>query len=148
MKFLGVVFVLLVAACTFNGTAQMYPTNEPAAELGAFTVEYKDVGLSGAVAFATPDGEDFKGNYTTVDNSLVGNQWGSIYGLTPQSSLTLVSGGASIRPGSMLGTLDAFGSRGTSIQCEYTVNRRSRSGMGACTTSRGALYKMHFSVKR
>lgn len=142
------VTLLLSSGCTFNGVAELYPANEPAAELGAFAVEYKDVGLSGRVAFTAPDGENYTGSYTTVDNSLVGRQWGSIFALAPQTSFTQVSGGISIRPGSMLGSLDAFGSRGTSLQCDYTVNRRTRSGVGACVTSRGAMFKMHFSVTR
>ena len=145
--FLAMLF--LSSGCTFNGTANLYPANKIAEEIGFFTIEYKDVGLQGPVAFATPDGESFRGNYTTIDNSLIGQQWGTVYAALPQTSAFATSvQTASIKPGSALGRLDAYGSRGTSIECEYAVNRATRGGLGVCKTSAGALYKMHFSISR
>ena len=104
-----------------DGLAEMYPGNPKATAIGPFTVAYKDLGLQGSVSFTMPNGETFQGTYTTTDSGA---------------------------PDSLLGRLDAFGSNGTTVACEYTVNRRSRLGTGACATSQGAQYRMHFSVIR
>ncbi len=141
--------IFLSGGCTFNGTANLYPANEVAQEMGAFSIPYKDIGLQGALDFTTPDGEAFKGNYSTIDSGVSGYQWGNIYaqlGTTGGYASTATT--TTISPASLLGQLHAYGSRGTSIECEYTVNRRSRSGVGACVTNRGAMFKMHFSVTR
>ena len=144
---IALVTLLLSSGCTFNGLARMYPANPEAKALGAFTIEYKDVGKVGVVDFITPDGEAFQGSYTTIDDSVSASQWGSVFAVLDGSTLfaaapqTTTVGRASLR-----GALDAFGSRGTTVQCEYLVNRASRSGTGACMTSAGALYRMHFSV--
>ena len=77
MKRAAILAVLLLGnGCTFNGTANLYPANEVAQELGAFSILYKDIGLQGTLDFITPDGEAFHGNYTTIDSSMSGYQWG------------------------------------------------------------------------
>ncbi len=126
-----------------------YTANEVAQTLGVFSIPYKDIGLQGTLDFTTPDGEAFHGNYTTTDSSMSGYQWGNIYaqlGTTSGYSSAVTT--TTISPTSLLGQLNAYGNRGTSIECEYTVNRRTRSGVGACVTNREAMFKMHFSVTR
>lgn len=139
----------LLGACTYNGVVQLYPANDEAAGLGPFTVEYKDVGKQGRVDFSLPDGEHVSGTYTSVDNSLIGHQWGQVYAALPETSVYWVTHQTtSIRPSSMLGRLDGYGNRGTSVTCEYVVDRRTRGGLGTCLTSTGAIYQMHFSIRR
>ena len=153
-KFMKLCFVFLaviiLAGCGGPGIARLYPINDAASRVGSFAIVYQDVGLSGSVNFTTPDGERFTGSYTTIRTGSVGRSasFGHIYGLQFGRSATAYSfSRRTVSPRSLPGVLNAFGSRGTSIDCEYLIDRRTRSGTGACRTNKGAIYRMHFGLR-
>jgi hypothetical protein len=148
LKSTAIVFALGITSCasSLSATANMYPANDAASKIGAFTVPYKDVGLQGSVAFTLPTGEGFKGNYTSVDTSTVG--WGRIYALSSSGGSVTGTTAAQVSRVSIPGRLDAFGNRGTRVECEYVVNRQTRSGVGACRTNGGAVFNMHFAINQ
>jgi hypothetical protein len=123
-----------LAACT--STARLYPANDLAASTGILTLSYENTGLgSGGVTVRMPDGEVLKGEYTTVNTDstsfgtiMSGGQVSTYHGLT--------SGGGSP------GTASLIGNRGTLMDCEYIAG--DFSGTGACRTSKGGLYRLHF----
>ena len=140
----------LLTGCGGPGIAQLYPINDAASRTGAFAIDYEDVGLSGSVNFITPDGERFTGSYTTIRTGAVGRSasFGRIYGLQFGRSASAYSfSRRTVSPRSLPGVLNAYGSRGTSIDCEYLIDRRTRNGTGACRTNKGAIYRMHFGLK-
>ena len=147
----GWLLLLFLTGCGGGpGTSHLYPINEAAIRTGAFVIDYQDVGLSGSVSFTTPDGERFRGSYTTIRTGMVGHSasFGSIYELQyGNSAFASDFTTRTVSPRSLPGVLSAYGSRGTSITCEYLIDRRTRSGTGACRTSRGAIYRMHFGLK-
>ena len=62
------------------------------------------------------------------------------YGFTSSSS------SAKVVPGSYPGIINAFGSNGTMLRCEYEINPHTRDGIGACASSRGAWWQIHFGT--
>jgi hypothetical protein len=133
---------LTTAACASERTARLYPSNDAASKDGLINVTYTDTGMGhGPISFSMPNGERIKGEYSTQDTASYG--FGSILALAGNTVST--ASGTSMRvPGSMPGTISAIGERGTRIECEYFVNVSTSAGSGACKSSTGAIYRLHF----
>jgi len=79
MKYAFAVAFLILQGCAVyhtacnvvgcSATARLYPLNTEAAALGPITIQYTDHGTQGDLGFAFPDGEQFSGEYSTVDAS-------------------------------------------------------------------------------
>ncbi len=140
-----VLAAILVSGCTRD--ARLYPANDAAAIDGVLVVSFVDspFNRNGELELKMPDGELLKGEYSTVENASAsfGTIYASVYGTggSAQGSATAVG---LHQPGSTVGMASAFGNQGTRLECEYFVNNRSGKGGGACKTSRGGLYRMHF----
>ncbi len=125
--------------------ARMYPVNDIASQTGVLKAKYIDSGSGGGkISLTMPDGEILKGEYTTVDQSVVG--FGSIYKSVYVSGDALGTGStpAVSISGSHSGMVAMFGNRGTMMQCEYYVGGWAGNGKGACKSSSGAIYRLHF----
>lgn len=149
-----IILLPLLSACTFNGIAQLYPQNAEAQKLGAFSITYKDIGYSGPLDFTLPDGEHFRGSYTSLPQgySVSGGSYTLLntgaFTANPQFAQEIANNRANVTADSIPGMVNAQGERGTAISCEYTINRAARAGVGACQTSTGAVYRMHFAITR
>lgn len=149
-----VLLPLLLGACTYNGLAQLYPQNAEAQKLGAFSIVYKDIGLNGPVAFSLPNGEHFQGTYTSLPQgySMSSGSFAMLntnaFSSNPQFAQEIANSRANVSADTIPGVVSAQGDRGTSVSCEYMVTKSARSGIGACQTNTGALYRMHFSITR
>ena len=141
MKLLRFVTILAISLSGCVGSARLYPENEIAQSMGVLEVNFTDDGTgAGEVTAILPDGEVLKGEYYTIDTSTSG--FGTIYSSVYGTAFTTQH----ITPGSQPGVVSMFGNRGTMVQCEYFTSRpwfKSR-GAGACKSSKGALYRLHF----
>jgi len=92
-----------------------------------------------------PDGEVLKGEYSLVRGGSIGfgNIYGSVYGTGGSASISGSSTSYAI-PGGSPGMASAFGTKGTSIQCEFYNDNFSGHGYGACKSSNGALYRIQY----
>ena len=135
---------LMISGCVRE--AHMYPMNETATGQGVLTVKLKSYGTGhGGIEIKTPDGEDLTGEYAIVREGIVG--FGSIYGAAwGTGGSASVSGNSSfstMQRGSP-GTAAAFGSKGTSMECEFYNDNLTGHGTGGCKSSRGAVYKLMY----
>jgi hypothetical protein len=141
----GIILILSVTiSCT--SSARLYPANDAATPLGVLKAEYQNYGTGhGTITVTLPDGEVLEGEYSTADNSSYqfGSVYASVYG-TGGSAYGTASGGSVGISGSSPGIASFFGSKGTSMNCEYFVNNITGSGGGACKDSKGRLWKLHF----
>lgn len=136
--------VFLIVGCA--STARLYPSNDLASSIGMLKATYMDYGVGGGkITINMPDGETLTGEYSTADTSSYGfgNVYASVYGTNGSafgsgtSTMTAVSG-------SSPGVASLYGDKGTSMTCEYFVNNWTGKGAGACKSSSGALFKLHF----
>jgi hypothetical protein len=141
--------VLLGASALLAGcisTATLYPANEEAKSAGLITARYESFGIgAGKISLLFPDGEKLSVEYSTVDTNSYGfgSVYGSIYGGFGQ---TFGTGAASsmAMAGSSPGVATLYGDRGTTMTCEYIVNKLTGKGAGACKASTNAIFKLHF----
>ena len=141
-----IVPVAMLLLCSCVSSARLYPANEGATPLGVLEATYQDNGLGrGEITIPLPDGEVLKGEYSTVDGSAYGfgAVYGSVYG-TGGAAYGSATGTSFGIAGSSPGIASLFGSKGTSMQCEYFVNSMTGSGGGACKDSKGRLWRLHF----
>ena len=146
IRYWPVFFIILFFGCSMSGTGTLYPVNDGAISTGVLRIEYQDnpFAYGGPATIRMPDGEVLSGEYMTADQSVIGfgNIYASVYS-GAQSAYGTSFSSVTASPGSSPGIISLFGNRGTSMQCEYFVNR-SGGGAGACKSSRGALYRLHF----
>ena len=127
-------------------SARLYPANDLARTGGVLSAQFTDSRVGhGAIEMTMPDGEVLKGEYSVVRGGAVqfGSIFESVYG--PGGVATGTSTASSYTmPGSSPGTASAFGSNGTSMSCEFYNDNVSGHGLGACKSSRGALYRLQY----
>jgi len=131
-----VAMCLLISGCTRE--ARLYPSVDSPSNVGVLKATYVDYGLGmGSIRAEMPDGEKLEGEYSTQDNAIYG--FGSIISQAGSATLSAASFG-----GSQRGVASLIGDRGTRMQCEYFTNVMTGSGAGACKTSKGAIFQLHF----
>ena len=147
----GVAF--LVAGCT--STVTTYSLNAAAQKNPIVEIKYTNSGLGrGPMTATTKNGETFKGEFTTIEGGSYGfgriysqaygtawnNHGGYANGVATGQASSFSFTGANSNPG--IATLQ--GSRGTVLDCEYMVSEWTGSGVGACRSTKGGLYRVHF----
>lgn len=143
------VFLSLLAqsACAFTivRNAHLYPANDLARPSGVLEATFEAHGTGhGNVTITLPDGEVAKGEFSIVRGGSVG--FGTIYGEVYGDVSGSVSATTASRtmPGGSPGMASAYGDHGTSVDCEFYNDNTSGHGMGACKTSKGALYRLQY----
>ncbi|MBI5259479.1 MAG: hypothetical protein HY855_23460 [Burkholderiales bacterium] len=113
--------------------ARLYPLNEQAQGAGLLVASITEhPGGRGSISLGYRGGL-MQGEATRVDGGYAG--FGRIHGQ--------VLGATGRDQSGRRGVANAFGSNGTSAQCEYVVTGPG-IGTGACLFSDGAKYQMHF----
>lgn len=101
---------------------------------GVANAEFKWTGSgTGPLTGSLPDGESFRGEYTTVASGITG--WGTTF-----SSVYTVNLSSDLQRGSAIAT----GNRGTVIDCEYVVRSGSATGYGVCRDNKKRTYRLMF----
>lgn len=114
-------------------TARLYPTNDAASRAGVLTVLIVD-GQNGRGQLSVQYlGEALQGEASRVGASHPG------FGQVHQAVLGVWSAPVVGRRG----VANAFGGRGTRVQCEYVLTGPNQ-GTGVCAFSDGANFQMHF----
>jgi len=134
-------------ACAFTivRSAHLYPANDLARPKGVLEATFVAHGTGhGNVTMTLPDGETAKGEFSIVRGGSIG--FGSIYGEVYGDVSGSVSATSVTRtvPGGSPGMASAFGDHGTSVDCEFYNDNTSGHGLGACKTSKGALYRLQY----
>lgn len=105
--------------------------------------KFVDSGMGrGPIELTLPDGEVLTGEFSTSDTSSYGFGTGVAYSAYQRP--VVATGSTTATPGSMPGVASLVGPKGTTAQCEYTVNTWTSSGSGVCRISNGAVYNLHF----
>ncbi len=148
MKTITVAYTLaamLLAGCSVQREARLYPANDMARTGGVLTGIFVANGSGhGTAAITLPTGEQLNGEFTIVRGGSIG--FGSIYGqVYGPGGVANVYGSSSSYTveGSSRGTASVFG-QGISMDCEFYNDNKSGHGMGACRSSKGALYKLQY----
>ncbi len=92
-----------------------------------------------------PDGEVLRGEYSVVRGGAI--QFGSIFESVYGPGGVATGAGTTTNyamPGSSPGMASAFGTKGTSMDCEFYNDNVSGHGMGACRCSQGSLYRVQY----
>lgn len=135
----------LLAGCSIQREARLYPANDVARTGGVLTGKFVAHGTGhGAATITLPTGEQLNGEFTIVRSGAMG--FGSIYGqVFGPGGVASVSGNSSsyVMEGSSHGTASVYG-QGISMDCEFFNDNMSGHGMGACRSSKGALYKLQY----
>lgn len=113
--------------------ARLYPLNVQASRAGALTASAVDGNNGRGVFNVAFMGEMLQGDASRVDAAY---PFGRIY-------REVLGTDASAGKGGRRGIANAFGSNGTSVQCEYQMTAPD-VGTGVCLFSNGAKYQMHF----
>ena len=114
-------------------TARLYPVNDAANRAGVLTVLIVD-GQNGRGQLSVQYlGEALQGEATRVGSTHPG------FGQVHQTVL----GAWSVPGAGRRGVANAFGGRGTRVQCEYVLTGPNQ-GTGVCAFSDGANFQMHF----
>lgn len=127
-------------------SARLYPANDLARPGGVLSAQFIDSGTGhGLIEMTLPDGEVLTGEYTVVRGGAVqfGSIFESVYGPGGVATGTGTASTYSMA-GSSPGTASAFGSKGSSMDCEFYNDNVSGHGMGACRSSQGALYRLQY----
>jgi hypothetical protein len=127
-------------------SARLYPANDLARSGGVLSAQFMDSGTGhGTIEMTMPDGEALRGEYSVVRGGTVqfGSIFESVYGPGGIATGTGTTSNYSM-PGSSAGAASAFGSKGTSMDCELYNDNVSGHGMGACKSSQGALYRLQY----
>ena len=110
------------------------------------TANFKAYGTGhGSIEILMPDGETMTGEFSIVRGGAIGFGaiFGSVYG--PGGAATVSGGSTSyVIPGGSPGMASAFGSNGTSMDCEFYNDNVSGHGMGAGKSSSGGLYRLQY----
>lgn len=126
------VVALVISGCAKN--ASLYPANDVAAASGVLTARYMSYGAGhGEIEVTAADGEVLKGEYSLVRGG--GMSFGVIFGKAYSSMTT---------PGGSPGQASLFGTRGTTMQCEFYNDNFSGHGYGGCQSSKGAIYRIQY----
>lgn len=138
--------ILALIGCSVTRSAHLYPANDTARPGGVLIGQFVAHGTGhGAAEITMPDGEVLNGEFSIVRGGAIG--FGSIYGAVygPNGTAT-VSGGSTnyVVPGGSPGMASTFGNKGTSMDCEFYNDNFSGHGMGACRSSKGALYRRQY----
>ena len=132
-------------AMTIVRSAHLYPANDLARPYGVLEATFEARGTGhGNVTMTLTDGETAKGEFSIVRGGAVGfgNLYAQVYGdVSGSVSATTVP---RTMPGGSPGMASAYGDRGTSVDCEFYNDNTSGHGMGACRTSKGALYRLRY----
>lgn len=117
--------------CTTTKSARLYSSDGK-----VITANFEDDGSGGGRVYGEfPNGEIFKGEYSTISNrseieSMFTTPWGPLTGISISEVGPLVS------------FITAVGDKGTQIQC-MSLPRESH-GYGACRDSNGTEYKLSY----
>jgi len=138
--------VLAISGCTIERAARLYPANDIARTDGVLIANFQDHGTGhGAIVIIMPNGESLAGEFSIVLGGTIG--FGSIFGQVygPQGIAKAAGHSTSyVMPGGSPGMASAFGSNGTSMECEFYNDNLTSHGMGACRSSKGALYRLQY----
>jgi hypothetical protein len=136
--------VIALAGCAKMG--HLYPANADASATGVLEAHYKAYGTGhGEMEIPMPDGEVLKGEYSLVRQGAIGfgsilaavsGPGGSAYGYGTATSYVIEGGSP--------GMASVFGTKGTSMQCEFYNDNLSGHGYGGCRSSTGALYRLQY----
>jgi hypothetical protein len=133
-----------ISGCTIERTPHLYPANAAASATGVLEAQFVGHGnLHGTAQLTMPDGEALQGEYSIVSGGSVsfGSIFSTVYGRGGSLSGTGISGGLAM-DASGQGQASFYGTRGTSIQCEFLNNNMTGHGYGACKSSKGAIYRL------
>jgi hypothetical protein len=126
-------------------TGHLYPANDLARRDGVLEAVFEASGVGhGNVHLTLPDGELAKGEFSIVrgGSASFGTIYGQVYG-TDSASVDATTANRVV-PGGSRGSASAYGEHGTSVDCEFYNDNFSGHGMGACKTSKGALYRLQY----
>lgn len=126
--------------------ARLYPVNQSANKNGVLVAHFMSYGTGhGEIEIPMPNGELLKGEYSLVRGGSIGfgSIYGAVYGNGGSASVAGTTTSYEI-PGGSPGRADAFGDKGTSMQCEFYNDNFSGHGYGGCKTSKGALYRIQY----
>jgi hypothetical protein len=137
--------IAAVNGCTVHREARLYPANDIARTDGVVIANFEAHGTGhGVVVIILPTGEHLTGEFSVVRGGTIG--FGSIYGQVygPRGAATVAGTSTSVAvPGGSPGMASAFGA-GVSMECEFYNDNFSGHGMGACRSSKGALYRLQY----
>lgn len=143
---LALALLLGLAGCAIERTPHLYPANDIAQQTGVLSGSWVGHGqLHGTAELTMPDGEILQGEYSIVAGGSIGfgNIFSTVYGTRGfASGIGTVSSGSMSASGE--GSASLYGSKGTSVQCEFRNNNMTGHGYGACQSSKGGLYRMQY----
>jgi hypothetical protein len=139
---------IMLSACTVERTPHLYPTNNAADMTGVLEGHIIGHGnLHGTMDVSMPDGERLAGEYSIVPEGSVSIGFGSVF-TTVYGSHAAASGGGTTRafafPAGGQGVASLFGSKGTTLECEFLNSNMTGHGYGACRSSGGGVYRMMY----
>jgi hypothetical protein len=135
-----------LTGCAIERTPHLYPANDIAQKTGVLSGSWVGHGhLHGTAELTMPDGEILQGEYSIVTGGSIGfgNIFSTVYGSRGFASGIGTVSGSSISAGGE-GSASLYGSKGTSMQCEFRNNNMTGHGYGACQSSIGGLYRMQY----
>jgi hypothetical protein len=136
---------VLLAGCSIQREAHLYPANDLARTGGVLTGKFVANGSGhGTATIVLPTGVQLNGEFTIVRGGAMG--FGSIYGqVYGPGGVTHVAGNSSsyVVEGGSRGMASVFG-QGISMDCEFYNDNMSGHGMGACRSSKGELYRLQY----
>ena len=138
---------IMLSACTVERTSHLYPTNNAADMTGVLEGHMIGHNDHGTMDVVMPYGERVTGDYSIVAEGSVSVGFGSIFTIV-YGSHGAASGGGTTRafafPAGGQGVASLFGSKGTTLECEFLDSNKTRHGYGACRSSDGAIYRMMY----
>jgi len=127
----GMAVMVGLQGCSMTINARIYDLSGSG---GVANAEFKWTGSgTGPLTGSLPDGELFRGEYTTVASGVSG--WGTTFRSVYTVNLT-----SDLQRGSAIAT----GNRGTVIDCEYVVRSGSATGYGVCRDNKSRTYRLMF----
>lgn len=133
IAYFAVAIGVFLSGCTIVREAHLYPANDIARTEGVVLARFEAHGTGhGATYMTLPSGEQLTGEFSIVRGGTAG--FGVIFGQV-YSGMTM--------PGGSPGTASAFG-QGISMECEFYNDNFAGHGMGACRSSKGALYRLQY----
>ncbi len=132
---------IFASGCTRQ--ARLYPVEGPLSKQNSQVLEAQWLDSwsgSGWIKLTLPDGEECKGEYTTLEG---GGTSFSSGGLFANSTWATHWGNTYSSPNTNRGTATLIGNKGTVIEIEYFVTFGSR-GSGLGEDNKGNIYKIHF----
>ena len=141
-----VMLMVVISGCAVQREARLYPSNESAKSKGVLVGKFLASGSGhGSLEVTLPDGELLNGEFSIVRGGSIGfgNIYGSVFGVGGSATY---SGNATsyVVAGSSQGVASAFGSKGTTMECEFFNDNFSGHGYGGCKSSTGELYRLQY----